>query len=87
MKITNYKAIGKNTLIGAFDLELPSGICLYGVMLMTNEKGSWVNFPGIPYERDGKTQYKPVVNIPERDRRDAFNTMTLTALRESGVRV
>lgn len=80
MTITNYKPINKNTLVAAFDLELQSGLVIRGALQMKNEKGSWIAFPGIPYEAKGKKSYKPVLEIPERATRDKFNDLVLDAI-------
>lgn len=81
LKISNFKTIGKNSLIAAFDLELPSGMTINGAMLMRSGESEWISFPGIPTgEKDGKKTYKPVVSIPNRDRRDKFNEQVLQAL-------
>lgn len=91
MKISNFKPIGKNSLVAAFDLELPSGMTITGAMLMRSGESEWISFPSIPqYQKtedsfkpilkDGKQTYKPVVSIPNRERRDKFNELVLQAL-------
>ena len=94
MKISNWKLLNKNSLVAAFDLALPSGICVYGAMLMRSGGSEWISFPGIPIkgapslrdigEKDGKKTYKPVVAIPDRDTRDKFNAQVISALQSAG---
>lgn len=84
MTVSNYKAIGKNSLVGAFDLDTPAGFKFTGVLLMEKAGKMWISFPGIPYEKEGKKSYKPVVDIPDYDRRNAFNSAVIAALREEG---
>lgn len=82
MNITNYKEINRGSLIAAFDLALPSGMVIHGAMLMESSGSKWISFPGIPYDLAGKKMYRPVVDIPDRDRRDRFNALVLEALEE-----
>lgn len=91
MTITNWKEIKKNTLVGAFDLALDSGFMIQGAMLMGNDKGQWISFPGIPQYKDGqpilkdgKQQYKNILSIPDRDRRDRFNDLVISELKAKG---
>lgn len=84
MTVSNYKPIGKGSLLGAFDLDTPSSFRFTGALLMGKDGSMWVSFPGIPYERDGKKGYKPVVEIPDRGRRDKFNQLVIDALRAEG---
>lgn len=84
MTVSNYKPIGKNSLVGAFDLDTPGGFRFTGALLMEKAGKMWVSFPGIPYEKDGKKLYKPVVDIPDYGRRDAFNAQVIEALRAGG---
>jgi UDP:flavonoid glycosyltransferase YjiC (YdhE family) len=85
LKISNWKLLNKNSLVAAFDLALPSGICVYGAMLMRSGGSEWISFPGIPIgEKDGKKTYKPVVAIPDRDTRDKFNAQVISALQSAG---
>ena len=91
MKITNYKEINKNSLKSVMDIELASGFMIHGALLMTGSNGPWINFPGIPqykdgapYLKDGKQVYKPVLTIPDRDRRDKFSAQVIEALKSDG---
>lgn len=84
MIVSNYKPIGKGSLVGAFDLDTPSSFRFTGVLLMEKDGSMWLSFPGIPFERDGKKGYKSVVEIPDRSRRDKFNQLVIEALRAEG---
>ena len=57
---------------------------IFGVMLHKKNDSTWIAFPGIPYEKDGKKSYKPVVEIPNRGRRDKFNEQVIAALKSAG---
>lgn len=84
MIIANYKPIGKGSLLVAFDLDTPAGFKFTGTLLMEKDGRMWISFPGIPYDSNGKKGYKPVVEIPDRGRRDKFNEQVLEALRAGG---
>lgn len=91
MKIENWKDIGKGSLIGAFDLTLPSGLCFYGVLLMDGRNGPWIKFAEIPQYKDnapvmkdGRQAYKRVVGFVDRPTSDKFSGMVLDALRAAG---
>lgn len=85
MTITNYKPINKKTLIGVFDLTLPSGLCIYGAMCHRKDDVGFITFPGKPYTgKSGDTLYAKIVDIPDRDRRDKFNEQVIAALKERG---
>lgn len=84
MNITNYKPINKNTLIAAFDLAMPSGICIYGALYHVKDGSAWIAFPGRPYQKDGATTYAKLVDIPDRATRDKFNATVIGALKAGG---
>lgn len=84
LKVENYKVINKNTLMGAFDLYLPSGIVIYGVMYHLKGDSAWCAFPGRPYQKDGQTTYAKLIEIPDRERRDRFNAQVIAVLRDAG---
>lgn len=84
LRVENYKSINKNTLIAAFDLYLPSGIAIYGVMYHLKGESAWIAFPGKSYQKDGATTYAKLIEIPDRDRRDKFNAAVIAVLKEEG---
>jgi hypothetical protein len=84
VKIANYKAIGKNTLVGSFDLLLASGIVICGAMVHVKGDSTWIAFPGRPYTVNGAVSYAKLIDIPDRDTRDKFNSLVLDALRSAG---
>ena len=91
MKVSNYKQINKGALVGAFDLALPSGMCIYGAMYMKSGVNSWCNFPGKPIVKDGKPvlkdgkqDYAKLIDIPDRTTRDKFNAQVIQALKDAG---
>ena len=91
MIISEWKSLDKNTLRGVFTVELDSGLCISGAMLHKKGETSWCGFPGIPqyqngapFLKDGKQVYKPILTIPDRDRRDKFSAQVIKALEDAG---
>jgi len=55
-QITNAKFIGKKSLVGSFDLEMPSGLIVRGCMLLESSGRRWVNFPAKEYQKQDGTK-------------------------------
>ena len=94
ISIANWISINKNSLIGVFDLCLPSGMIINGCMLhQSGSNGqSWVALPGAPQVEhgqlkragDGKLMYKTIVRFKSRDIYARFQTPILEELRRLG---
>jgi len=75
-KITNARRLDKNSLIGAFDLELPSGLIVRGAMPFEKAGKRWVNFPSKEWTKaDGTKSYFPLLEFASRDVADRFQTL------------
>jgi hypothetical protein len=55
--IQNFKPYSKNTLLGFFDVELPSGMILAGCCLHEKNGHYWTGLPGRQYTKDDGTQW------------------------------
>ena len=76
--ITNAKLIGKKSLVGSFDLEMPSGLIVRGCMLFEKNGKRWVNFPSKEYQKsDGSKGYFPLLEFASREISDKFQTKVL----------
>jgi hypothetical protein len=76
--ITNAKIIGKKSLVGSFDLELPSGLIIRGAMLFESNGRRWVNFPSKEYQKqDGTKGYFPLLEFASREISDKFQAKVL----------
>jgi hypothetical protein len=76
--ISNPKLIRKNALIGTFDLELPAGMIIRGVMLLEKSGWRWVNFPSKEWSRpDGTKSYLPLIEFASPEIRDRFQAQVL----------
>lgn len=76
--ITNAKVIRKNSLVGSFDLELPSGLVVRGAMLFEKNGRRWVNFPSKEWTKsDGTKGYLPLLEFATREIADNFQRQVL----------
>jgi len=83
-KITNPRRLGKNTLVGAFDLEMPSGLKINGVMLFEKNSKRWINFPSKEWVKpDGTKSYSPLLEFASRDVADHFQALVLPLAEEA----
>jgi hypothetical protein len=83
-EITNAKFIGKKSLIGSFDLELPSGLIIRGAMLFESNGRRWVNFPSKEYQKaDGTKGYYPILEFASRALSDKFQAKVLPLVNEA----
>jgi hypothetical protein len=76
--ITNPKVIRKNALIGFFDLEMPSGLIVRGVMLLEKNGKRWINFPSKEFaKQDGSRGFSPLLEFSTREISDRFQGAVL----------
>jgi hypothetical protein len=89
IRCTKFTPMEKGALRGFCDLALDSGMIIHDALLMESNGKRWVNLPGKPQLTkdqqvkrgdDGKIAYTPVLSIPDRARRDAFNLQALAAI-------
>jgi hypothetical protein len=79
-------------VLGFFDVRLPSGMVINGTKLMIGPKGKhWVAMPserqrdpdGNPLlDATGKPLWNPVIEFADRNARDRFTELVLSALRQ-----
>jgi hypothetical protein len=79
---SSWKAIGQKTMVGSFDLELPSGMIIRNCVLHEHQTGRrWVAYPAQSYKKaDGTVAYLNVIDFCSRELRDAFQLSALTAI-------
>jgi hypothetical protein len=83
-RVTNAKRLDQNSLIGVFDVELPSGLVIRGAMLLESHGRRWINCPGIPWTKeDGSKSYKPVIEFASREVKDRFERLVLPLAEEA----
>jgi hypothetical protein len=76
--ISNPKLIRKNSLVGSFDLQLPSGLIIRGAMLFEKAGKRWVHFPSKEWtDHSGVKKYFPLLEFASRDIADKFQAQVL----------
>jgi hypothetical protein len=76
--ITNARLVRKNSLVGTFDVEMPSGLVVRGAMLLEKNDSRWINFPSKEWIRlDGSKGYFPLLEFKDRTTRDRFQARVL----------
>lgn len=80
-RILSFRTHEQKTLRGFLTVELPSGLVLHDCTVHERDGSRWVGLPRKSYtDRDGAEQWQPVVEIPDRARRDRFSEQVLAAL-------
>jgi hypothetical protein len=76
--VSNAKRLRKNSLLGFFDLEMPSGLIVRGAMLFEKNGRRWVGFPSKEWTKpDGGKGYSPLLEFASRDISDKFQAAVL----------
>ena len=76
--ISNAKQMRKGTLLGFFDLEMPSGLIVRGAMLFEKNGKRWVGFPSKEWtKQDGTKGYSPLLEFADRSIADKFQAQVL----------
>lgn len=81
MQLREFRSVVKNTLRGFATVELPSGLVIYDIPVHTKGGKSWASMPSAPQiengavrVKDGKAQYKRILEWRDRDLQDRFST-------------
>jgi DNA-binding cell septation regulator SpoVG len=82
-RATRFHAINKGVLVGFFDLTCqPWGLVIHDCKLFRTEGREWIGMPSVSYKnRDGKTVWKNIVELPDRDASEHFQQAALRAVR------
>lgn len=76
--VSNPKPMRKGTLLGFFDLQMPSGLIVRGAMLFEKNGKRWVSFPSKEWtKQDGTKGYSPLLEFADRDVADRFQAQVL----------
>ena len=90
MKILDWRPMRRNALIGFAKIELPSGMVIADVTILTGANGPWASPPskpmigrdGIAIKDDaGKIKYSAVIDFVSKELRDRFSNVVIAALR------
>jgi hypothetical protein len=84
VKITNWKPLAKGSLLGFFDVELPSGLIMRRCSLCHKDGKRWVNPPQAQWTRnDGTITYSKLVEFRDRPTEVRFHEQALRAFDET----
>jgi hypothetical protein len=68
----------QNSLVGTFDVEMPSGLIVRGAMLLEKNGSRWINFPSKEWiKSDGSKGFFPLLEFKDRATRDRFQAHVL----------
>jgi hypothetical protein len=82
--IINAKVLRKNSLVGFFDLQMPSGLIVRGAMLFEKAGKRWVGFPSKEWVKaDGTKSYSPLLEFTSREIADKFQAAVLPLAEEA----
>jgi hypothetical protein len=80
---SNWKRIGKNSLVGSADITTPAGVIYRSVLLHERESSRWVQIPSREWVKpDGTKTYVPIVEFATVEKWQAFNAASLRAIDE-----
>jgi DNA-binding cell septation regulator SpoVG len=91
-RILDWRGLRKNSLRGFAKVELPSGMVVADVTVLTGERGPWASPPSKPMiDRDGavmkdaagKIRYVPIIDFVSKDVRNKFSAAVIEAMRAS----
>ena len=79
--ISNFRPLDKNTLRGAFDATLPSGMILRGISLHERNRARWIGLPSREYiDKSGQRQFALIIEFVNRGTANRFRDQMLEAL-------
>lgn len=85
LQVTSWKAFRKNTLLGFFDLTLPSGMIVHGCSVHERDGERWIGLPAQKFTKaDGSAGFTPVIDFTSKEARQKFQEQALAAIAASG---
>jgi DNA-binding cell septation regulator SpoVG len=89
-KITDWREMRRNGLLGFAKVEFPSGLVINDVTILQGERGPWASPPSKPMiDRDGnalrddkgKIRYVPMIEFTSREVRNKWSDSVIEAIR------
>ena len=89
-RILEWRPLRRNSLLGFARVELPSGMIIADVTVLTGDRGPWASPPSKPMiDRDGqamkdskgKIRYTPLIEFTSKEIRDRFSSAVIEAMR------
>ena len=90
IRILEFRPHQKNSLLGFAKIELPSGLIITDVVILTGERGPWASPPSKPQldrdgnvlrDQNGKIRYSPIIEFTDRETRTRWSNAVIEALR------
>ncbi len=90
IQIRDFRPMRKGSLLGFAKVELPSGMVLNDVTIMSGERGPWASPPSKPMigrdgtamtDASGRTKYSPIVEFTSKEVRQRFSDGVVEGLR------
>jgi hypothetical protein len=76
--ISNAKRLDRGSLIGSFDVELPSGMIIRGAMLFEKNNSRWIGLPCREYvKNDGTRGFSPILEFRDREVSDKWRDLLM----------
>jgi hypothetical protein len=91
-RILDWRPLRKNSLLGFAKVEMPSGMIVADVTILTSERGPWASPPSKPMvdragtvvkDQNGKIRYSPIIEFRSKEIRDKFSENVIAALHSS----
>ena len=88
--IRDWRPMRKGSLLGFARIELPSGMLISDVTILTGERGPWASPPSKPMigkdgtaltDSNGKLRYSPIIEFTSKEVRDRFSAAVIEAMR------
>src|SRR5690348_14715484 len=92
IRILEVRALRKGGLLGFAKVELPSGMILADVAILTGERGPWASPPSKPIinrdgqalkDASGRIRYQAIVEFRDKATRDRWSAAIIEALRQA----
>lgn len=90
IKILDWRPLTKGALRGFAKIELPSGMLIADVTILSGNNGPWASPPSKPQvgrdgavikDAAGKARYTPIIEFASKDVRDRWSNAVIEALR------
>ena len=90
IQIRDFRPMRKGSLLGFAKVELPSGMILSDVTILSGERGPWASPPSKPMigrdgtamtDANGKVKYSPIVEFTSKEVRQRFSDGVVEGLR------
>jgi hypothetical protein len=81
--ISNYRHIGKGTLVDTFTLHLASGMIIHNVMLHLKADKRWIGLPAREYQVNGERKFARIIEFTDKSTAEKFMVAAMAALESS----